>query len=51
MEQKSRLYDYCLLRWTSGAWTETQLTNAVTKGYITEEEKAEIMATPQQTTA
>lgn len=44
----SRLYNYCLLRWTQGAWTETELTIAVSKGYITEDEKAEIMTYPQQ---
>ncbi|MGN7472312.1 XkdX family protein [Brevibacillus sp. SAFN-007a] len=44
----SRLYSYCLMRWESGAWTETELTTAVTKGYITEDEKTEIMVQPQQ---
>lgn len=43
----SRLYEYCLMRWKSGAWTEEQLTNAVAKGYITEEEKQQIMSTPR----
>ncbi|MDN4093588.1 XkdX family protein [Brevibacillus agri] len=46
----SRLYEYCLMRWQSGAWGEEQLTNAVQKGYITEEEKQDIMTHPQQTT-
>ncbi|MDR9504781.1 XkdX family protein [Brevibacillus agri] len=44
----SRLYPYCLMRWESGAWGDEQLTTAVTKGYITGEEKTEIMAQPQQ---
>lgn len=43
----SRLYDYCKMRWTSGAWTVEQMELAVTKGYITEVEKEEIMAQPQ----
>ncbi|MED4570303.1 XkdX family protein [Brevibacillus agri] len=44
----SRLYSYCSMRWEAGAWTEAELTTAVTKGYITEDEKTEIMAQPQQ---
>lgn len=47
----SRLYSYCLMRWESGAWGEEQLTTSVEKGYITEEEKQEIMTHPQQTAA
>jgi hypothetical protein len=43
----SRLYGYCLMRWEQGAWTEVELTTAVSKGYITEVEKAEIMTHPQ----
>lgn len=43
----SRLYGYCLMRWQQGAWTEAELTTSVSKGYITEEEKAEIMTHPQ----
>lgn len=46
---QSRLYPYCLMRWESGAWGADQLTAAVTKNYITEEEKTEIMAQPQLT--
>ncbi|MBY0052994.1 XkdX family protein [Brevibacillus agri] len=45
----SRLYPYCLMRWETGAWGEEQLNTAVTKNYITEEEKTAIMAQPQQT--
>lgn len=45
---QSRLYSYCLMRWESGYWSEVQLTAAVTKTYITELEKKEIMAQPQQ---
>ncbi|GEC88580.1 MULTISPECIES: XkdX family protein [Brevibacillus] len=43
----SKLYSYCAMRWESGAWTEAELTTAVTKGYITEGEKQEIMASGQ----
>lgn len=45
----SRLYDYCKMRWTSGAWTVEggQMETAVIKGYITEAEKEEIMTFPQ----
>ncbi|CAJ1001044.1 XkdX family protein [Brevibacillus aydinogluensis] len=46
----SKLYSYCLMRWQSGAWGEDQLTTAVQKGYITENEKTEIITNPQQTT-
>lgn len=45
--EKSRLYPYCLMRWLDNAWHEDQLTTAVTKNYITEDEKAEIMSTPR----
>lgn len=45
---QSKLYPYCAMRWESGAWTETELTTAVVKNYITEPEKTEIMAQPQQ---
>lgn len=45
--ERSRLYAYCLMRWMDGAWGEEQLTTAVTKGYITETEKQEIMETPR----
>lgn len=43
----SRLYDYCKMRWTSGAWGPDQMATAVTKGYITQAESDEIMAFPQ----
>ncbi|WP_156110379.1 XkdX family protein [Brevibacillus thermoruber] len=43
----SKLYSYCLMRWESGAWGEAELTTAVSKGYITEEEKQQIMASGQ----
>jgi hypothetical protein len=43
----SRLYDYCKMRWTSGAWGPEQMSTAVTKGYITQAESDEIMALPQ----
>lgn len=45
---QSRLYPYCAMRWESGAWGEEQLTTSVEKGYITDVEKTEIMAQPQQ---
>jgi hypothetical protein len=35
------------MRWQDGAWGEAQLETAVAKGYITEEEKQEIMETPR----
>lgn len=44
----SPLYAYCLGRWIEGAWDEEKLELAVSKGYITPEEKAEIMTHPQQ---
>ncbi|AGR47473.1 hypothetical protein ABOUO_33 [Brevibacillus phage Abouo] len=40
---KSRLYDYCCMRWNAGAWKEVQLITAVEKKYITGDEKKEIM--------
>lgn len=43
----STLYEYCLMRWESGAWGEAELTLAVSKGYITEAEKQEIMTHEQ----
>ncbi|SFI89519.1 XkdX family protein [Brevibacillus centrosporus] len=43
----SKLYSYCAMRWNAGVWTEAELTTAVAKGYITEEEKQEIMASGQ----
>ncbi|MED2006682.1 XkdX family protein [Brevibacillus borstelensis] len=46
---KSKLYPYCLMRWELGAWSEEQLTTAVLKKLITEEEKTEIMTQQQQT--
>lgn len=45
---ESKLYPYCAMRWEIGEWTETELTTAVSKTYITEPEKADIMAQPQQ---
>lgn len=43
----SKLYNYFLTGWINHTQTETSLTNAVAKGYLTEEEKATILATPQ----
>jgi len=43
----SRLFNYFLMCWVSGTVNEEQLTNAVAKGYITEQEKQDIMATPK----
>lgn len=40
-------YAFFLNLWVMKKINETTLTNAVTKGYITEEEKTAIMATPQ----
>ncbi|MED1945841.1 MULTISPECIES: hypothetical protein [Brevibacillus] len=44
----SKLYNYCLMRWEDGAWTEVELTIAVTKKHITEPEKTQIMTQPHQ---
>ncbi|WP_198159888.1 hypothetical protein [Brevibacillus parabrevis] len=44
----SKLYSYCAMRWEQGAWGEPELTTAVSKSYITEDEKTEIMNQPQQ---
>lgn len=43
----SRLYNYFLTGWVNGTVNEENLTNAVAKGYITEEEKQTILATPK----
>lgn len=43
----SRLFNYFLMCWINGTVTEAQLETAVSKGYITEQEKQDIMATPQ----
>lgn len=43
----SRLYPYFLSCWLNYTVTEQQLESAVAKGYITEEEKNEIIATPR----
>lgn len=48
MKMLSPLYGYCLMRWETGAWREVQLTTAVSKTYITESEKTEIMGHPQK---
>lgn len=42
----SRLYPFILNMWIMGK-DETYISNAATKGYITEEEKIMILATPQ----
>lgn len=43
----SRLFNYFLMCWVCGTVTEQQLETAVVKGYITEEEKQNILATPK----
>lgn len=43
----SRLYDYFLSRWVYGTILESQLATAVTKNYITQEEKDVIVSTNQ----
>lgn len=43
----SRLYNYFLSCWINGTVTELQLQNAVTKGYITQDEYNTIVATQQ----
>lgn len=42
----SSLYNFILNQWILGK-DETYVENAFTKGYITEEEKITILATPQ----
>ncbi|OPX87009.1 MAG: hypothetical protein A4E53_02664 [Pelotomaculum sp. PtaB.Bin104] len=43
----SKLFNYFLMCWINGTVTEAQLTTAVSKGYLTEEEKTSILATPK----
>ncbi|QQE75734.1 XkdX family protein [Brevibacillus composti] len=43
----SRLFNYFLMCWINGTVTEQQLETAVAKGYITQEEKENILATPR----
>jgi hypothetical protein len=38
------MYETLLRLWKEGRLTETQLSNAVLKGWITEEQKQEILA-------
>lgn len=45
----SRLYNYFVTCWKyNPSFTETNLDNAVTKGLITEEEKAQIILIPRE---
>lgn len=45
----SRLYNYFVTCWLyNPSFTEVNLTNAVTKGLITEEEKAQILLVPRE---
>lgn len=47
----SRLYNYFIGCWTSNPdFTTTNLDNAVTKGYLTEDEKVAIEALPKAPT-
>jgi len=43
------MYQYLLNMWIMGKLTETQVQNAVTKGYITQEQADMILATPKLT--
>jgi hypothetical protein len=43
----SRLYNYFLSSWKNHTIDETGIQNAVTKGYLTQEEANDIIATPQ----
>ncbi|MDC0761708.1 hypothetical protein POF51_13460 [Brevibacillus sp. AG] len=43
----SRLFNYFLMCWVCKSVDEENLSNAVAKDYITEEEKQNIMATPR----
>jgi hypothetical protein len=47
----SRLYNYFLMSWRYGRITQEQLQTAVQKGYITQEEYEQIIATPQDMVA
>jgi hypothetical protein len=44
---RSRLFNYFLMCWGCGTVTEQQLETAVTKGYITQNEKKDIVAIPR----
>lgn len=47
----SPLYNYFLNCWKNCGCTQQQLQNAVAKGYITQQEYDQIIATPQNCTA
>lgn len=42
----SRLFNYFLMCWINSTVTEAQLTTAVSKGYLTDQERQDIVATP-----
>lgn len=46
---KSPSYDFLKIQWMLGGVNELQLGIMVQKGYITEPEKSEILATPKVT--
>lgn len=41
------MYNFIKNQWVMGKYTATQVQNCVTKGYITQEQADEILATPQ----
>ncbi|BDG48760.1 XkdX family protein [Parageobacillus sp. KH3-4] len=41
------MYQFILNQWILGKYTETQVQNAVAKGYITQEQADTILATPK----
>lgn len=43
----SRYYNFVLYQWQIRAWDQTNVQNAVTRGFITQNEASAILATPQ----
>lgn len=41
------MYNFVLNQWILGRFTQTQVQNCVTKGYIIQEQADTILATPQ----
>ncbi|WP_170169224.1 hypothetical protein [Mesobacillus subterraneus] len=44
---ENNMYQFVLNMWVFGKVTETQVNNYTTKGFITEQEAQQILATPQ----
>lgn len=45
------MYNFILNMWIMKRYTETNISNCVTKGYITQEQADTILATPQEGSA